>query len=142
MTLKKRIASTLAVGTIAIGAMLAAPVAANATYNPAKLDRGDFTIACREQNDNTLGWVANLRGSTAYSWRCEYVPGGKASTGLSVNQYCMGRTGASGLLRLSQATHTPGSARATRSNTPGRLRDGRGIPLNLIVLNNRWIGYF
>lgn len=93
MTLKKRVASTLAVGTIAVGAMLAAPVAANATYNPAKLDRGDFTIACREQNDNTLGWVANLRGSTAYSWRCEYVPGGKASTGLSVNQYCMAHWG-------------------------------------------------
>ncbi len=88
MTMKKRVVSTLAVGAIAIGVMLAAPVAANATGNPNRLDRGDLTQACQTQN-GAAGWVANLRGSTAYSWRCEYVPGGKASTGVNVNSYCM-----------------------------------------------------
>ena len=57
MTLKKRIASTLAAGVIAISAMLAAPVAANATGNPSKLDQGDLTIACRiKEPTNQYGW--------------------------------------------------------------------------------------
>ena len=87
MTLKKRIASILTVGAITIGATLAAPVAANATGNPSKLDQGDLSLACKLQYGQS-GWNAQLYGNTAYSWKCVSAayPGQKRD--VSVNNYC------------------------------------------------------
>lgn len=84
--LNRKVASALAAGAMIVGGLLAAP-AANATGNPAKLDRGDLTLACQTQYGQT-GWVAHLMGSTAYDWRCVYNNNFSDQRGVSVNQYC------------------------------------------------------
>ena len=90
MSLRKKIGAVVATGAIAIGMMLAAPIAASATGDPNALDKGDFTQACKSQHpNNAAGWVAQLKGSTAYSWKCVYVPGSKPDTGVDINAYCM-----------------------------------------------------
>jgi uncharacterized membrane protein len=87
-TLKKKIVSALAVATITVSAAFMAPVTANATGNPAKLDKGDFTQACKTQYGQA-GWVAHLMGSTAYDWKCVYNNNFSNQKSVSVNQYCM-----------------------------------------------------
>ena len=102
MTLKKRIASTLAAGVIAISAMLAAPVAANATGNPSKLDQGDLTIACRiKEPTNQYGWKAEHLYSGVYGWRCVYLGNNSTAKSIDINNYCMSYYG-------SWATPSPG----------------------------------
>jgi hypothetical protein len=88
MTLKKRIASTLAVGAIAIGAMLAAPVAANATANPSRLDQGDLSLACKLQYGQN-GWIAQQLYGGVYGWRCVYNNQANTQRSVDVNNYCM-----------------------------------------------------
>ena len=93
MNLKKKLASAVAVGAIILGALLVSPVAANATGNPSKLDRGDFTIACMNQYGRA-GWSAKLYGSTAYSWKCVYNNNDSTQKNVDINAYCMNLVGA------------------------------------------------
>lgn len=90
MTLKKKIASTLAAGAIAIGAILAAPVAANATGDGSRLDQGDLTIACRmKEPTNQYGWKAVHLYSGVYGWRCVYLGDTSTAKSIDINNYCM-----------------------------------------------------
>lgn len=90
ISLKKRIASTLAVGAIAIGAVLAAPLAANATGNPSHLDEGDLTIACQiKPPTNSAGWRAKQLYSGVYGWRCVYNGNPSTAQNIDINNYCM-----------------------------------------------------
>ena len=86
MILKRKAATALAAGAIAVGAMLAAPMAANATGNPSSLDQGDLSQACHLQYG--AGWTAHLFGSNAYSWKCTAV-GSSDKRNVDVNNYCM-----------------------------------------------------
>lgn len=89
MSLKKRIATGLAVGVLAISGLLAVPATAYATGNPHSLDQGDLTIACRLQpGQNAYGWTAQLYGNTAYSWKCVYLGNPSTKTNVNINAYC------------------------------------------------------
>jgi len=88
MTLKKKFASAVAVGAIVMGALLAVPVAANATGNPSRLDQGDLTIACKIQYGQN-GWAAKQLYSGVYGWRCVYNNNNSTARSVDVNNYCM-----------------------------------------------------
>ncbi|HWT40660.1 MAG TPA: hypothetical protein VN081_05350 [Dongiaceae bacterium] len=79
---------TLVASAIAVGAALAIPAAANATGNPSSLDQGDLSLACQEQY-NASGWLAQLYGTTAYSWKCVYNGNTSDKRNVDVNAYCM-----------------------------------------------------
>lgn len=87
MSLKKKIASALAAGAIALGSVMLAAPAAEATGNPSRLDRGDLTSQCRLQY-GAAGWDARLMGNTAYSWRCVYNNNYNDQRSVNVNSYC------------------------------------------------------
>lgn len=87
MGLKKKIASALAAGVITFSGMMLASPAAQATGNPASLDRGDLSLACKLQYGQS-GWAAQLMGNTAYSWRCVYLSNYNDQRSVDVNNYC------------------------------------------------------
>ncbi len=91
MGLRKRLTPLFAAGAIALGGLLAAPVA-QATGNPSALDRGDFTIQCKAQY-GAYGWAAQLTGSTAYGWKCVYLTDFGDQRDISINSYCMNHWG-------------------------------------------------
>lgn len=94
MSIKSKIASACAAGVIAVAAVLAVPVAAQATGNPSALDQGDFSIQCKASYGQN-GWIAQLKGSNAYSWKCVYNNSTNSSTwkNVDINAYCMNTWG-------------------------------------------------
>jgi len=92
MSLKNKVASTVAAGALALTGLLGSPVTANATGNPSALDRGDLTIQCKAQYGQS-GWAAQLTGSGAYGWRCVYLTNYNDQRGINVNSYCMNNWG-------------------------------------------------
>lgn len=90
MSLKRKLAVVFATSALALGAVLAVPVAASATGNPSSLDQGDLTLACRaKETTNQYGWTAELYGSDAYSWKCVYLKNPATKKNVDVNNYCM-----------------------------------------------------
>ena len=87
MGLRKKLASTLAVGVIVLSGLFMMAPAAQATGNPNQLDRGDLTGQCRDQYGQQ-GWTAELYGSTAYSWKCVYLGNVSDKRNVDINAYC------------------------------------------------------
>ncbi len=100
MSLKRKLASGLAVSAIALGGLLAVPAAAYATGNPSALDRGDLTQQCQNQY-GASGWAAQLTGSGAYGWKCVYLTKYSDQRNIDINAYCMNTWG------VWAATHNP-----------------------------------